>query len=70
MSTRYLFTMVCFRGIADKKTEIQTTEHIIAETWEQALEYWKIDMQCLNTEIVSMTKQVPVVAICPQDKRV
>lgn len=66
---KYLFTMVCYRGIEDKKTQVQTEEHIIAETWQQALEYWKIDLQCLNTEIISMKKQVPVVAIIPPDTR-
>lgn len=68
MKTKYLYTLTYFRE-RYKETQIQVEEHIVAETWQQALDYWAIEFQDLGVEIVSLKQQVPVVAICPKDKR-
>lgn len=67
MKTRWIFTMVCIRGPEDKR--VKTEEHVCAETWSQALEYWNLDIQDEATEILSMSKQVPIIAFLPTDKR-
>ena len=35
-------------------------EHIVAETWQQALEYWKAEFNDEGTDIISIQKQVPI----------
>lgn len=68
MKTKYLFTLTYFRE-RYKETQVQCEEHIVAESWVQAMEYWSIEFQDLGVEVISLKQQVPVVAICPQDKR-
>lgn len=42
-------------------------EHIVAETWQQALEHWKLEFIDEGVDILSIQKQVPVVSIIPSD---
>jgi len=65
MKTKYLFTLIYRRQRGKKQHEYE--EHIVAETWEQAREYWDIEFIDEGVEIIAMKKQVPVISILPQD---
>ena len=67
MKTKYLFGLTYFRNKGDEAIKIE--EFVVAETWEQAQEYWKQEFTDEGVEVVDMKRHAPVVAILPQDKR-
>ncbi len=67
-NVNYLFTLV-YREANKKKGFTETEEHIVATSWNAARDYWSRDAtgplireEC---EIITMRKQVPIVAILP-----
>lgn len=66
--TLWLFTLTYIRGYG-KPDGIHIEEHIVAETLEQALEYWHREFNDAGVHIESFRRQVPVIAILPNDKR-
>ncbi len=67
MKTRYLFTLVYLRQAEDKK--IRFEEHIVAETWQQARDYWNLEFVDEGVEIEVLHKQVPILAVLPGQER-
>lgn len=69
-ATKYLFSIVMLRrDPRDEKAQAQWEEHIVAESWADALHYWRIEFADQATEVLSIKKQVPVVSIAPKEDR-
>lgn len=57
--TPYLYTLNYFRG------EQGFAEHIVAYSWQQAREHWRLEFIDAGVEVTGLTRSVPVLAILP-----
>lgn len=64
MKPKYLFTLNYWAPHKEKE-KVRIEEHIIAETVQQAIAYWQRELIDEAHEFISISNQVPVIAICP-----
>lgn len=78
--TKYLFSIIYHRETGKPKkapkpflgktqTSQQFQEWVTAETWQQALDYWRREMEDQGVEIERIERHVPVLASLPGDAR-
>lgn len=60
-TTKYVFGLIYLRHKDGESVKFE--EFVVAETWEQAREYWKLEFVDQGVEVLEMKRHIPVLAI-------